>query len=200
MRFRFWSALIFLFAFVSGCAVPPQMPINLAEDYFSAGKAKAGKVGVIMSELPKPDTAFPGAGCLLCLAVANATHSSLTTQVQSFSVIELKPLPSDLVGLLKKQGIDAVLIEDAINVNDLPNLEVGDSTNKSRKDFSSLKTKHNVNRLLVVNIIALGVWRSYSAYFPTDPPRAIVNGNAAMIDLTTHTLEWFRPLNISRAS
>jgi hypothetical protein len=184
----------------TGCATPVQPPVDLAADYFSAGRAKAGRVGVVMSELPKPDTAFPGAGCLLCLAVANGNHSALSRQVQSFSTTELKPLPADLVALLKKQGLDAVLIDEPLKLADLPDLRAGDAPNKARKDFTALKDKHKVARLLVVDVTALGVWRSYSAYVPTDVPKAVFNGSAAMIDLSTHTLEWFMPLTFSRAA
>jgi hypothetical protein len=185
---------------LGGCATPAQRPIDLPANYFSSGNAKGGKVGVVMAELPKPDTAFPGAGCLLCIAVANGTHSALNKEVQTFSTAELKPLPSDLVALLKKQGLDAVLISEPLKIDALPDLGATDPVNKSRKNFASLKAKYNVDRLLVVNFTALGVWRSYSAYVPTDLPKAVVVGNASMIDLATHSLEWYLPVTISRAA
>ena len=189
-----------LTAFLAGCAGPVQLPVDLAADYFSAGKAKQGRVGVVMSDLPKPDTDFPGANCLLCLAVANGVHSALSKEVQTFSTQELKALPADLVALLKKQGIDAVLIDDPLKVSDLPDLGANDPTNKARKNFASVKAKQNVNRLLVINVTALGVWRSYSAYVPTALPRAVLNGNVSMIDLSTHALEWYLPLAVSRGA
>lgn len=195
------AAIALLVATVlAGCAGPVQLPVNLAADYFAAAKAKPGRIGVVMADLPKPDTEFPGAGCLLCLAVANGAHSALSKEVQSFSTAELKPLPTDLVALLKKQGLDAVLITDPLKVSDLPDLGAADPTNKSRKNYGALKAKHQVDRLLVVNITALGVWRSYSAYVPTDVPRAVLYGNASLIDLSTHALEWYLPLSLSRAA
>ena len=50
-------------ALLAGCAAPVQQPVNLAPDFMST-KAKQGRLGVVMAELPKPDTQFPGAGCL----------------------------------------------------------------------------------------------------------------------------------------
>jgi hypothetical protein len=191
-------ALLFS-AFLAGCASTVQPPVNLAPDYFSSGKAKQGRVGVVMAELPKPDTEFPGASCLLCLAVANGMHSTLSKEVQAFSTAELKPLPADVVSLLRKQGLDAVLIDEPLKIEALPDLG-GDPLNKSRKSFATVKAKHNVDRLLVIHFTALGVWRSYSAYVPTDVPRAILNGTASMIDLGTHSLEWYLPMSISRAA
>lgn len=202
MSFRLAAAALAL-AFVtllSGCAGPVQQPVNLASDYFSSGKVKTGRIGVVMSELPKPDTQFPGAGCLLCLAVANGAHSALSKEVQAFSTDELKPLPAALVAALKKQGLDAVLISEPLKVGDLPDLGAADPTNKARKNFGALKSKHGLDRLLVVHITNLGVWRSYSAYVPTDVPKAVLYGNVQLVDLGTHALEWYLPLALSRAA
>ena len=202
MSFRRTGAAVALVltALLAGCAGPVQQPVNLAADYFSAGKAKTGRVGVVMSDLPKPDTQFPGAGCLLCIAVASGVHSKLTDEVRTFSTKELMPLPADLVALLKKQGIDAVLIPEPLKITDLPDFSASDLTNKSRKNFASVKDKHKVDRLLVVHVTSLGVWRSYSAYVPTDLPRAVLNGTVQMVDLSNNTLEWYLPLTLSRAA
>ena len=202
MSFSFRGVVVLAAAaiFLGGCATPVQQRIDLADNYLVSGKAKNGKIGVVMVELPKPDTAFPGANCLLCLGVANGMHSSLNKEVQTFSTAELKPLPRDVVALLKKQGLDAVLIDEPLKIDALPDLNAGDTVNKSRKNFSSLKAKYKVDRLLVVHFTALGVWRSYSAYVPTDPPKAVVVGNASLIDLATHSLDWYLPVNISRAA
>ena len=194
-----WFTLSTALLFVA-CATPVQNPVSLSADYFAPGKTPQGRVGVVMATLPKVDTEFPGAGCLLCLAVANGAHSSLNKHVQSFSTAELKPLPADLVAMLKKQGFDAVLIDEPLKVSDLPDLGASDPANKPRKNFAALKQKHQLTRLLVVDITALGVWRSYSAYVPTDVPKAVMNGSASLIDLNSNTLEWHLPLAFSRAA
>lgn len=186
--------------FLAGCAGPVQQPVDLSADHFSAGKAKGSRIGVAMSDLPKPDTQFPGAGCLLCLAVASGVHSKMTDEVRTFSTKELQPLPADLVALLKRQGIDAVLIPEPVKIADLPDFSGSDATNKARKNFASFKDKHKIDRLLVVHVASLGVWRSYSAYVPTDLPRAILNGSASLVDLSSNTLEWYLPLSLSRAA
>ena len=200
-RSRQALAALFTAALLAGCVAPPQAPVTMGSDYFTPGKAKTNRIGVVMADLPKPDTAFPGAFCLLCIAVANAAHSALSAHVQTFSTAELKPLPGELVAAFKARGQDAVLIDGPLDITALPNLSApADGKNKARKDFSSFKTKHGVDRLLVVHFSALGVWRSYSAYVPTDPPRAVVNGTVQLVDLGTNTLDWYLPLDFSRAA
>ncbi|MCR2747913.1 hypothetical protein [Limnobacter parvus] len=200
LNFRSMFVLVAAALFLGGCATPIQQRIDLADNYFLSSKAKEGRVGVVMVELPKPDTAFPGANCLLCLGVANGMHSSLSKEVKTFSTAELKPLPHDLVVLLKKRGLDAVLIDEPLKIDALPDLNASEAVNKSRKNFTSLKAKYNIDRLVVIHFTALGVWRSYSAYVPTDPPKAVVVGSASLVDLTTHSLEWYQPVTISRTA
>lgn len=190
-----WSAA----ALLTGCAVPVQQPVNLSDGYF-AQKANSGRVGVVVTELPKPDTEFPGAGCLLCIGVANAAHSSLTSQVRTFTTDELKPLSGELASLLKKRGMDVVVIDDLVKYKDLPDFEANGAPNKSRKNLSALKSKHQVDRILLVHFDAAGVWRAYSAYVPIDVPKAVLKGHAAIIDLSSHSLDWYLPLDVARAA
>jgi hypothetical protein len=189
-----------LSALLAGCGTKPQLPVELAPGTFAAAKAKGAKIGVVMAELPKPDTQFPGANCLLCIGVANAAHSAMNKEVQSFSTAELLPLPADIVALLRKQGLDAVLIQEPLKLADLPDLGASDPTNKARKNYGSLKDKHKIDKLLVVQVTTLGVWRSYALYVPTDPPRAVLYGDVQLIDLGTHALDWYLPLSLSRAA
>jgi hypothetical protein len=194
------AAALLAVAVLAGCAGPVQQPVDLAADYFSAGKARPGRIGVVVAELPKPDTQFPGASCLLCIGVANLAHTAMTAEVQKFSTAELNPLAADLAALLKKRGLDAVVVDEKLKVADLPDLGASDPTNKSRKNFGALKAKHKLDRLLVVDITALGVWRSYSAYVPTDLPKAVLYGTVSLVELNTHALEWYLPLQLSRGA
>ena len=103
-------------AVLAGCAAPVQLPVNLAPDYFTTAPTKGGRIGVVMGELPKADTAFPGAYCLLCIGVANVAHTQMNKEVQTFSTADLDPLPGELVALLQKRGFNAVLITDKLKV------------------------------------------------------------------------------------
>ena len=56
MSFSFRGVFVLAAAAISlgGCATPVQQRIDLADNYFASGKAKQGKMGVVMVELPKP--------------------------------------------------------------------------------------------------------------------------------------------------
>jgi hypothetical protein len=181
---------------LGGCATAPQLPVPMSGSSISSA---GGRVGIAMSPLPKVDTEFPGAGCLLCIAVASATNSKLTDHVRTLPASELTDLKRQAAAAVAKKGATAVLFDDDLKVSDFPDFK-SDQPNVARKDFRTLREKFNVDRLLVIDVAALGVWRDYSAYVPTSDPKAILKGQAYLVNLRSNALEWFAPLNIVKAA
>jgi len=188
-----WAGLLLAAAVLAtGCATPQQPSMPLRGEALAA---QGTRVGVVMTALPKPDTFFPGAGCLLCIATASLANSSLTTQVRTWPTADLTAVRDDLVKLLKARGVDAIAIAQDVDLGRLP--DRAREPNRAGKDFSSLRTAHKIDKLLVVQVDALGVTRNYSAYFATGDPRATLNGTGYLVDLPTHSLEWHQPLMVS---
>jgi hypothetical protein len=187
------TALVLL---MQGCAAPRQQAVTLPTDYFSA---KTDRIGVAMTVVPKPDTSFPGAGCLLCLATASAANGQMTKAVQTWPSDDVKPLKSELAALLKAKSQQTVELGEPIELDklkDRPNPVAG----FARKDFSALRASAGVDRLLVVQIAALGAWRNYSAYIPNGPPVAVFKAQAYIVDLTNHKYDWYQEFDISQAA
>jgi hypothetical protein len=183
-------------AVLGGCASAPQHPLPMSAN---ALKSEAGRVGVAMTALPKVDTAFPGAGCLLCIAVASGVHSKMTDHVRTLPYEDLPDLKKQAAAAITKKGAQAVMIGDEFKLDALNDFK-SDQPNFARKDFRPLREKHNIDRLLVVDLSVLGVWREYSSYVPTSDPKAVVKGSAYMVNLRTNALEWFAPIEIAKAA
>ncbi len=197
MKIRIAAAgLVLLAGLVSGCATPVQTPVTLNAAALAAPNAR---VGVAMTALPKADTSFPGASCLLCLATASVANSSLTAHANTLPPEDLARLKELLAEQLAKRGAQAKVIADPLKIDDLPNASA-QGTNLARKDFSALGKKHDVDKLLVVSINLLGFERTYSAYVPTGDPKAVLRGAAFLVDLKTNSYDWYQPLNVVRAS
>ena len=114
MKVYIYVVLAAIFIFQTGCGtVPHQDPVLLSANTLTAS---AGRVGVIMTPLPKVDTNFPGAGCLLCYAAAAAMNSTLTDYVRTLPYEDLPKLKSDIAGLLRKKGADVVVIEEDLDI------------------------------------------------------------------------------------
>jgi hypothetical protein len=101
MKLRVGFALLTIVILAGGCASPPQNPVPLGED---ALKSDTGRMGVAMTPLPKADTHLRGAGCLLCIAVASAANSSLTSHAQTLSLEDLPKLKNEVAELLRRKG------------------------------------------------------------------------------------------------
>lgn len=188
--------LSFLVALLAGCAGAPQQPVSLSS---SAVGAKAGRIGVATNKIPQADTSFPGAGCLLCYAAASAAHMTLTSYTKTLPTDEITLLRKELVDLLKGKGLDAVEIAEPINVADLPDFDKREP-NIARKDFTGLRGKYGVEKILIVDVGALGIVRNYSSYIPTGEPRAMFYGLGYLVNLSQNTYEWYLPLNITKAA
>jgi hypothetical protein len=194
---RFGSiALLLATLLLGGCVTAPRNPIALSA---TSLEAKAGKVGVAMTALPKLDTHLPGASCLLCIAAASAANSSLTAHTRTLPYEDLPKLKNTVAELLRKRGTDAIVIDEEINVSALADAETS-GPNTPRKDFTPLRTKYKVDKLIVINIVEIGMLRTYSAYFPTSDPKGYVFGSGFMVNLSNNTFEWFQPVQVTKAA
>lgn len=193
---RLWTLLFTTCLFLSGCAAPRQEPIGITSDFFKTG---VGKIGIAMPDAAQPDTFFPGADCLLCIAAASVNHRSLTNEVKTWPTGEFQSLKHEMQALLKARGQQAVLIEEALKLQDLPDRKNA-APGQARKDFSSLQQRAGIDRLLVIQLLQAGVQRSHSSYFPTGPAMAMLKAEAYLVDLSTHQLAWYETVDLARSA
>jgi hypothetical protein len=196
MKIKVGMAIAALAILMGGCVTPPQTPISLNS---TALDTKSGKMGVAMSTMPKLDTHLPGAGCLLCLAAASMANASLTTHTRTLPTDDLASIKNEVVALLKKKGVDVVTVQEDLDFEKLSNFSAK-GPGVAEKDFSSLKKKYNIDRLLVLQVKDLGMLRTYSAYFPTSDPKGWFNGFGYIVNLSNNTYEWYEPINIAKSA
>lgn len=196
MRSYLALAALLGLAMLTGCASKPQLPVQLKE---GALKPNAGVVGVAMTAVPKVDTQFPGAGCLLCMAAASAMNSSLTDHVRTLPPEDVASLKERAAGLIQAKGAKSVVISTTLQIDALPDFS-GTEPNAARKDFRALRDKLQIDKLMVIQVDNIGVHRNYSAYVPTAEPKAVFNGKALLVDLKTNTLEWYHSFNVVKAA
>jgi hypothetical protein len=192
---RLSFVLISLVALLTGCAVAPQLPVAVSPQVLAT---PGTRIGVVMTALPKVDTEFPGAYCLLCMAAASATNSTLTGYTRTLPYEDLPQLKNQLAEVLKKRGAAVTMIEK-IDFDALPDYAPA-TPNFARKNFTALKAKYNVDKIVVIALSNVGIERLYSAYIPTADPKARVSGVSYLVNLDTNALEWYLPLNVQKAS
>lgn len=194
MKSRLVSLLLAGVVLLTGC-VTPQPPVAMSTHAFGT---PGTQYGVVMTTLPAVDTYFPGADCLLCIAAASMANSDLTKHAKTLPVDDLTKLSAQVGDALKKRGATVVMI-DAFDLKTLPDSGKG-APAFAKKDFSSLKAKYKIDKLLVVQLGAVGFSRNYSAYFPTSEPKARIGGTVYIVNLNDNALEWYKDVAVLRAS
>jgi hypothetical protein len=193
IRFSFFALALVLV----GCAhTPPQQALPLNSAVFTTS---TNKIGVAMSALPKVDTQFPGASCLLCIGAASLANSSLTDYTRTLPSDDLAQLKQQAVEILRKKGANVSAIPANLDIAALPDFGAP-GPDIAKKDFSSFKAKYQIDSLLVIDFRVVGIQRPYAAYVPISDPQAYILGSAYIVNLDNNHLEWYEPLAITKAS
>jgi hypothetical protein len=196
MLLRACAALAAAALLLGGCAVTPQNPVPLAAESVAS---KSARIGVAMTALPKPTTMFPGANCLLCIGAANIANSALMNHTETLPLEGFDQLPEEVARRIRANGGNAVVIKEPLDVSKLARFE-SQAPNTARFNFMPLREKFGVDKLVVLHAGIVGMWRTYSAYFPTSEPKATVQGVGYMVNLSNNTYEWYQPVQIFKAS
>ncbi len=194
MRVLFQAAVAAIVVALTGCATRPAEPVAL-----NPAAATTGRIGVAMAPIPKNEMSYPGAGCLLCLAAAAATNRTLATHVETLPQDDLGTVKNDLARVLAKKNKSVSVIDAPLNIKDLPSGN-GSGPTAASKDFASLKKSLNVDKLLVVEIMSIGMQRNYASYIPSGAPMVVLTGAGYLVNLDTNTYEWYHPLKLTRAA
>lgn len=133
------------------------------------------------------------------MALASAANSKLTEHANRLSRAEVLQTKDDLISILAEKKISAVAIPDTVKLNELPKSN-STGTNLAPIDYSSLRPRFDIDRLLVVDLRLLGFERTYASYVPTGAPKAAVSGTGYLVDLSTNQFEWYQPINVRKAT
>ena len=181
---------------LTGCATGPAQPILLDQATTSLANTK---MAVVLNEVPKPNTFFPGAGCLFCIAAAEITNNKLTTFAKALPTIDLSKVKTELTELLRARGISIIELPANFTVDSLPDAGKKDAES-AKKDFSSMRTQHKLDKIIVLNFSLIGMQRNYASYIPTGAPVAKVQGLGYLVDIETNKYQWYQPIDIQKGS
>jgi hypothetical protein len=195
MRTRIIKSALIL-AVLAGCASKPQQPISLAKENLPS---PPNRIGVMMPKLPALDTHLVGASCLLCYAAASVANSSLTKHTRTLPYENIPKLKDDVAEVLQKKGTEVMVIPEQVEIEKLPPSKKK-VDNSPPKDFSVFATKYKIDKLLVFEITAMGMWRTYSAYLPTSDPKGVFKAVGYLVNLSSGAYEWYLPVEIMKSA
>jgi hypothetical protein len=123
----------------------------------------------------------------------------LSKHAETLTTDDLSRLRQRIADALAKRGATVKVIAEPVNVEALPQAAT-DAPGFARKNFSALKQKYGVDKLLVIEIHQLGFERTYTAYIPTSDPKALFRGVGYIVDLRTNKLEWYQPVDVRKSA
>lgn len=186
-------ALLFSFSWLTGCA-SAQQPVTMAPEVWQESNET---IGIAVTELPKPDTVLAGNQGLLDLAFNASMASSLTNKVHTWDVNALNDTPSQVQKILEQQGYKTKLLGklDISKLKELPSKE-----GYAGLDYSTLKSKEGINKLILFLPTAAGTYRTYYSVMPTSDPIAQVGINSFVIDLDDNRLLHYQTVVMQRSA
>lgn len=190
------TALIVLTTFwLAACRTTPPTSIFLHANTLSP---QSGAVGIIVTSA-KVDTSFPGAACLLCMAMASGANSALTKHAHTMSNQDVLKIKDELADTLRKKGVEVNLLTDEINEKALKD-SVTASASTPKKDFRPLKEKYHVEHLVRLDVRSLGFERDYSSYIARGDAVASVQGLITVVNLSSNEYELYQDISVIKAA
>lgn len=178
---------------ITGCAVAPQTPVALSPVALN----KETRVGVAMATMPETVMQYPGASCLLCYAAAAAANNSLS-EVSKYALRtdDLTKMKTEIEAILQQKNVQVVPIAEPLATSNLKKPGEGND-GFAAYDFSPLKEKYNIDKLVVLQFSQVGMVRNYRGYFPVSPPMASITGEVYLVDIASRAYDWYVPLQFT---
>lgn len=185
------TAFVLSIFLLAGCVANPPPPLAFSH----SNVPTTSRVGVLIDELPEIDNRYPGADCLLCLATASAMNGSITDHFKTLTYGDVLQVGSELSAMLSEQGYEVVLIDEPLNLKELPKTS-SENPMVPYRSHAAFKNKWNIDYLLVVDVNFVGFQRPYASYVPTSDPKAAVTGVTYMVDLNIDQYSVYQPVEI----
>ncbi|MCU7842227.1 MAG: hypothetical protein KZQ93_00145 [Candidatus Thiodiazotropha sp. (ex Monitilora ramsayi)] len=198
MRFLQIPITLLAILLLAGCATTPQSPVSMKETYW---EQQNQRLGIFFQPTQTPQLHTEGDVRLLDYAIISAAMSSVKSHFADLDMSDYELLSDDINKHFSQGGKAVKVISDDLKVDDLPSFSDPNTKDKiyfSRKDYSNLKKKLEIDQLLIIKTKRVGLARPYAGFVPMGDPRAIFEIEGELVDLNNNQLIWYQ--TITRAN
>jgi hypothetical protein len=174
-------------ALIAACATPPASTIVLPSSFW---QEKAGKIGVVMVELPKGAVHMVGPQDALDRAIANAADAPLRSYLERVRPGEFQQITEAFSARLRAQGYTVSVVAEPMELGQYDRLRAKDAAKLADRDVTQILGKYGVDRLLLLSVDRFGAFRDYFVFVPTAAPLAMFQVRGELIDLTNNQILW----------
>lgn len=184
------SIILLLISFVAGCAT--FKPNFAVKERFWENKKQT--IGIAVAKIPQPEAHKTGGQGLLDIAINNANASELGEHLAKQDVQQINKTTDKMFSYLRGKGFNVVKIEDQIDAESLKEVSLSDDESKkiyyTNRDFTPLKTKYNIDKIVLVTLDKVGTIRNYYGFVPLGAPSGYSKAVGQIINLENNQLEW----------
>lgn len=156
------------------------------------------KIGVALVEFPEAGAHKAGSQGLLDVAINSALAAEMSAYLKGTDLSGFMPVKDKIAAKLEEKGAQVVVIDDMINLDNLPKYVDKDSNSK-RTDYSYFKEKYDVDYIVLANIIAVGTSRKYYGFIPLGSPKGYCLAHGIMKDTAEDKTTWEYTTNYKKS-
>lgn len=157
------------------------------------------RTAVAISSPAAPTLRLTSPDCDACRAEPLPGEAELTHFVDGLRVDPAAGLSEELTDALRRAGAPAFALEGTVDLGALPVMR-SDGPGFARRDFSPLRARYAVERLLVVEIRRFGIERARLGRTSLGEPKCVFDGVAYLVELENNRLAWYQAVSIARSA
>jgi hypothetical protein len=170
---------------LSGCAV--RGPIALDQNFWNERHVP---VAVAIAKIPTPAAYKVGQQGLLDVMINNSLAGSMEASLTKADTSRALKIPENFAAQLQARGFNATMLKDAVDIEKLEKFKEDANPNAyTLQDFRKIDAQ-GAERMLLVQVNAVGTTRAYYGFIPLGAPQAIFTVKGMLIDLKTNKLLW----------
>lgn len=173
MRCMRYVLILLGLSFLVGCAKQPNVP--LADNFW---QDKKQKIAVVTTKSPTPHVYQTGGEGLLDYAINSVANNGLGEHLSSTDLTWYRKLPQNFVTRLKQSNVYAQAYDEQ------PKSGAGHA------QYFSFARLQGADKLLLIDLEAVGVQRSYYSFVPTGDPKAYCVLKGELIDTNNNQVLW----------
>ena len=187
--FKYLTVLLVVFSLYGCVVITPN--IGVKKEFWDN---KTDVVGVAVVKLPEAQAHKAGSQGLLDIAINNANAGDLEEALKKQDLSSIHNVQDKVVAYLSSKGFKVKKVAGPIDLESLKELEATNDDSKAiyyaRRDFKPLKSSLGVDKLVMIQVNAVGTIRSYYGFFPIGAPSGYSVLNGYVVNLADNRLEW----------
>jgi len=151
---------------------------------------KSQRIGVIIGNTTAPSIYKDGHTNFSGNKLNDNDSLQLNKHLKTLNISNLSDVAHDITQQLKNKGLDVKFLSEKINLKTLRKSDKYTSQQLTNFNHKTLKARHNIDKLVVIDLVRIGTIRNYYGFVPVNEAHGLSHLDAYVINLNNQQLEW----------